>query len=90
MIRPLCAAFALGLFASAAIAQPEPGPGNAPVRPTARAQASSRSGDEPLSNVGPVVERRTERGERAGEGKISDLDIAVIVGEFREFRPSPE
>ena len=77
MIRPLCAALALGLFASAAIAQPEPGPGAQPVRPTARAQTSARSGDEPLSNVGPVVERRTERGERAGEGKISDYDIAT-------------
>ncbi|MFL5297891.1 MAG: S10 family peptidase [Phenylobacterium sp.] len=77
MIRPTIAALALGLFASAALAQPNPAPGQ-PVNPTARAQSSRNAGDEPLSNTGPVVERRSaERTERAGERKISDFDIAT-------------
>src|SRR4051794_4465326 len=77
MIRPTAAALALGLFASAALAQPGPAPGQ-PVNPTARAQSSRNAGDEPLSNTGPVVERRSaERTERAGERKISDFDIAT-------------
>jgi carboxypeptidase C (cathepsin A) len=77
MIRLSAAALALGLFASSAIAQPSPREADQPVRPTARAQASVRAGDEPLSETGPVVERRTERGQAAGERKISDLDVAT-------------
>ena len=77
MIRLSAAALALGLFASSAIAQPNPRETDQPVRPTARAQTSTQRGDEPLSETGPVVERRTERGQAAGERKISDLDVAT-------------
>jgi carboxypeptidase C (cathepsin A) len=71
MIRMTALALALALATSAFAQQSQP------ANPTAAARASRPSGDEPLSNTGPVVERRTERGEAAGEHKISDADIAT-------------
>jgi len=77
ILRTSAAALAaLAVSAIAALAQPQTNPGQ-PVNPTARARASQQSGDEPLSNVGPVVERRTERGQAASERRIGDLDIAT-------------
>jgi carboxypeptidase C (cathepsin A) len=46
--------------------------------PSAAAAASRRdTPDEPAADVGSVVERRSGRGEQAGERKISDFDIAT-------------
>jgi len=74
MIRQsLAVLIALGLSATASLAQTP-----APTNPTAAANASRRDNpDEPLANVGSVVERRSERGQAAGERKISDADIAT-------------
>jgi carboxypeptidase C (cathepsin A) len=72
MIRMTALALAALALATSAFAQQ-----SQPANPTAAARASRPSGDEPLSNTGPVVERRTERGEAAGEHKISDADIAT-------------
>ncbi len=74
MIRLTSAALiALGFSATVALAQTA-----APTNPTAAANASRRDNpDEPLANVGSVVERRSERGQAAGEKKISDADIAT-------------
>jgi carboxypeptidase C (cathepsin A) len=73
MIRQSFAALvALGFSATAVLAQP--GPGNSP--PSA-SRAARNTTDEPMSNSGSVVERRSERGAQAGERKISDADIAT-------------
>ncbi|MDB5427360.1 MAG: peptidase, partial [Phenylobacterium sp.] len=74
MIRQsLAALVALGLSATASLAQTP-----TPANPTAAATASRRDNpDEPLANVGSVVERRSERGQAAGERKMSDFDIAT-------------
>ncbi len=79
MIRKTAAAVvALSLSATMAIAQPAPqrGPqtGNAPP---ASARGARTGPDEPGASAAPVVERNTGRGERAGERKISDADIAT-------------
>ncbi|HEV7384126.1 MAG TPA: peptidase S10 [Phenylobacterium sp.] len=74
MIRLTSAALiALGFSATVALAQTA-----APTNPTAAANAARRdTPDEPLANVGSVVERRSERGQAVGEKKISDADIAT-------------
>src|SRR5579862_7210209 len=74
MIRPTFAALmALGLSATASLAQPP-----ASANPTAAATASRRdTPDEPAANPGANVERRSERGQAAAERKISDVDIAT-------------
>ncbi len=78
MIRPLVAAFVaiscLALSASA-FAQAAPGHTPAPDR-TPSAAARQVAPDEP-QQAGPVVERRSGRGEAASERKISDFDIAT-------------
>ncbi|HEX3887022.1 MAG TPA: peptidase S10 [Phenylobacterium sp.] len=74
MIRTTVAALvALGLTATGAVAQ-NASPNGRP--PPATGRAARPSPDEP-STPGPVVERRSDRGERAGEHKISDADIAT-------------
>jgi carboxypeptidase C (cathepsin A) len=72
MIRPSFAAvIALGLSATASLAQP---PGSA--KPSAAASASRRDNpDEPAA--ASAVERRTDRGQAAGERKIPDADVAT-------------
>ncbi|WP_372782827.1 S10 family peptidase [Phenylobacterium sp.] len=73
MIRQSFAALiALGFSATTVLAQP--GPGNSPA---AASRAARNTSDEPMSNSGSVVERRSERGAQAGERKISDFDIAT-------------
>jgi carboxypeptidase C (cathepsin A) len=58
-------------------AQPAtPGPATQ-ERPSAASQNRREQPDEPLAQPGPVVERRSERGQRAQENRLSDLDIAV-------------
>ncbi|MDB5426132.1 MAG: peptidase [Phenylobacterium sp.] len=70
--RSFAALTALGLSATAVLAQPaQPN-----ERPPAASRAARLSSDEPAT-PGPVVERRTERGAQAGEHKITDADIAT-------------
>ncbi|WP_394761236.1 S10 family peptidase [Phenylobacterium sp.] len=70
--KSLAALIALGLSATAAMAQP-----SAPSeRPAAAARAARTGSDEPAA-AGPVVERRTDRGAMAGEHRITDADIAT-------------
>ncbi|MFI4951084.1 MAG: S10 family peptidase [Caulobacterales bacterium] len=72
MIRQtLAALFALGLSATAVLAQP------GQTSPTAAATASRKDTPDEPSTPGSVVERRSERGQAAGERKISDFDIAT-------------
>ena len=71
MIRQTLVALAALSLATPALAQ------GAPANPTAAPPASRAAGDEPMANSGPVVERRSERGQAAGEHKISDADIAT-------------
>src|SRR5579859_6679198 len=74
--KSIAALIALGLSATAVMAQP---PASAD-RPAAGARAGGRAAaprsDEPAA-AGPVVERRTERGAQASERKIGDSDIAT-------------
>src|SRR5258706_687767 len=71
MIRRTILALAALCLSTSALAQGQP------TNPTAAARASRPGGDEPMSNIGPVVERRSERSVAAGERKISDADIAT-------------
>jgi carboxypeptidase C (cathepsin A) len=72
MIRPtLLALAALSLSFTTALAQTAQ-----PTNPTAAARASRPTSDEPGA-AGPVIERRSERGQAASEHKISDADIAT-------------
>jgi carboxypeptidase C (cathepsin A) len=76
MIRPAFAALAaLGLLAvsNGAVAQSARSPAN----PTANATASRRDTPDEPGSTGALVERRSERGQQAGEKKISDADIAT-------------
>jgi carboxypeptidase C (cathepsin A) len=68
------AAFAaLSLSATAVLAQPA---ATGPDRPSAAGRAARSTPDEP-ANAGPVIERRSERAQAAGERKIGDFDIAT-------------
>lgn len=72
MIRQtLAALLALGLSATVVMAQP------GQTSPTAAATASRKDVPDEPSTPGSVVERRSERGQAAGERKISDFDIAT-------------
>lgn len=76
MIRPAFAALvALGFLAvsTGAAAQSARSPAN----PTANATASRRDTPDEPGSTGTLVERRSERGQQAGERKISDFDIAT-------------
>src|SRR5262245_51636974 len=81
MIRPALAVIAGACVIAAAggaTAQTQPGqPGQ--ERPAAAAQPSNRrdAPDEPLQQTGPVLERRSERGQRAQESRLSDAEVAV-------------
>jgi carboxypeptidase C (cathepsin A) len=79
MIRPLVAAFAgfscLALSAGA-LAQSPAGRTSTPDRTPSAAARQQAAPDEP-QQAGPVVERRSGRGEAASERKISDYDIAT-------------
>jgi carboxypeptidase C (cathepsin A) len=48
-----------------------------PANPTANATASRRDTPDEPGSTGALVERRSERGQQAGEKKISDADIAT-------------
>jgi carboxypeptidase C (cathepsin A) len=89
MVRPVLAAMAgvslLALAAPSWAQAPQP-QARMQERPAAAAQ-NPPTPDEPLQQSGPVVERRSERGQQAGERKIGDLDIATAP--VRELaRPS--
>ena len=75
--KSIAALIALGLSATAVMAQPPESPDRAERAGRAAVpRAAARGPDEP-STAGPVVERRTERGAQAGEHKITDADIAT-------------
>jgi carboxypeptidase C (cathepsin A) len=75
--KTIAALVALGLSATAVMAQPPESPDRAERAGRAAVpRAAARGPDEP-GTPGPVVERRTERGAQAGEHKISDADIAT-------------
>jgi carboxypeptidase C (cathepsin A) len=89
MQRPAMAAMvgvSMLALAGSALAQPPQAPMQ--ERPSAQAQQSRRDQpDEPLQQAGPVVERRSQRGQQAQEAKISDQDVATAP--VRELaRPS--
>src|SRR5438128_11331927 len=77
MVRSALAALAgvscLALTASAFAQQTDRGPQE---RPPASSRAAPTTPDEPQP-AGPVVERRSGRGEQAGERRIADADIAL-------------
>ena len=78
--KSIAALIALGLSATAVMAQPPESPDRADRAERAGRAAVPRAAaprpDEP-GTPGPVVERRTERGAQAGEHKITDADIAT-------------
>jgi carboxypeptidase C (cathepsin A) len=72
------AAAALSVFTlSGAFAQgrPQPGPGRQEQAPAAQSRRDQP--DEPMQQSGPVVERRSDRGQQASERRISDQDVAT-------------
>lgn len=76
MIRPAFAALAaLALLAASTSAFAQSARTSA--SPTAAASASRRDTPDEPGPTGPAVERRSERGQQAGERKISDFDIAT-------------
>ncbi|HEX5262052.1 MAG TPA: peptidase S10 [Phenylobacterium sp.] len=78
MIRKTAAAVAaLSLSATMAFAQPPQRESGQHATAPAGRNARSSAPDEPGTNSGPSVVRDTGRGERAGEHKITDADIAT-------------
>jgi carboxypeptidase C (cathepsin A) len=76
MIRPAFAALAaFGLLAASTSAAAQSARTSA--NPTAAASASRRDTPDEPGSPGTTVERRSERGQQAGERKISDFDIAT-------------
>jgi len=76
MIRPAFAALAaFGLLAVCTSAAAQNARTSA--SPTAAASASRRDTPDEPGSTGSTVERRSERGQQAGEHKISDFDIAT-------------
>jgi carboxypeptidase C (cathepsin A) len=76
MIRPAFAALAaFGLLAVSTSVAAQGAPTSA--NPTAAASASRRDTPDEPGSTGARVDRRSERGQQAGERKISDYDIAT-------------